>query len=113
MKRALDVKDKKESLSPPPVKRKLESTITSESPPLYLLSAHSMCRTEKAVASFFTPTSKREPEPIKWRTVDNSLLVGKYKGDGPPPRRRKIAAFDFVRSFRLSPFYQPLTKYLS
>ncbi|MCJ1301277.1 hypothetical protein MMC08_004076 [Hypocenomyce scalaris] len=73
------------SLSPPPVKRKLESTTT-----------------KKAVASFFTPVSKKEPEKITWRVVNRSLLVGastpepsSTKNDAPAKKRRKIAAFDF------------------
>ncbi len=57
---------------------------------------------EKALASFFTPTSKKEPENINWRTVNSTLLVGKYspqtddKSIEPPTKRRKIAAFDLV-----------------
>lgn len=38
-----------------------------------------------------------------WRVLNNSLLVGRYKpetssleGEMIPPKRRKIAAFDFV-----------------
>lgn len=58
---------------------------------------------EQAVASFFTPVSKKEPEKITWRVVKQSLLVGtseptNIKGDVPAMKRRKIAAFDFVRS---------------
>ena len=59
---------------------------------------------EKAVASFFTPISKKDPEPITWRIVEQSLLVGKYCPrtypkdiDEPSAKRRKVAAFDFVR----------------
>ncbi|MCJ1358282.1 MAG: hypothetical protein MMC33_008281 [Icmadophila ericetorum] len=77
------------SLSPPMVKKRVESTTTSMN--------------RKAVTNFFTPASKKEPERIAWRVVDNSLLVGKYdpevvKGRGNQGlgiRRRKIAAFDF------------------
>lgn len=58
---------------------------------------------EKAVANFFTPISKKEPEEITWRVVKQSLLVGtseptNIKNDVPAIKRRKIAAFDFVRS---------------
>ncbi|MCJ1249949.1 hypothetical protein MMC30_007175 [Trapelia coarctata] len=74
------------SPSPPPLRRKIESTTTS-----------------KSVASFFTPVSKKEPEKMTWRVVHNSLLVGRYKpvtglldSKMIPPKRRKIAAFDFV-----------------
>lgn len=56
---------------------------------------------EKTVAAFFTPTSKKKPEPITWRVIDNSLVVGKYAH--PEERRRppssgkqKVAAFDLV-----------------
>ncbi|KAL9119120.1 MAG: hypothetical protein Q9187_004323 [Circinaria calcarea] len=88
------------SLSPPPTKRKFESTTT-----------------KKAVASFFTPVSQKEPERVTWRVVESSLLVGRYSpspapkstpesatategGEGkekgePVVKRRKIAAFDF------------------
>ncbi|KAA6410434.1 MAG: DNA kinase phosphatase Pnk1 [Lasallia pustulata] len=71
------------SLSPPPVKRKLESTTT-----------------KKAVASFFTPASKKAPEKITWRVVKQSLLVGassseSTNNDVTATKRRKIAAFDF------------------
>ena len=57
------------------------------------------------MASFFTPVSKKEPEKITWRVVNRSLLVGastpepsSTKNDAPAKKRRKIAAFDFVRS---------------
>ncbi|KAL1981522.1 hypothetical protein VTN96DRAFT_2503 [Rasamsonia emersonii] len=70
-------------VSPPPLKRKIESTTTSQ-----------------AVASFFTPASQKKPEKVTWRIVNNSLVVGKYskdhtqnqqlQGDG----KRKVAAFD-------------------
>ncbi|MCJ1374282.1 hypothetical protein MMC20_005514 [Loxospora ochrophaea] len=73
------------SLSPPPLKRKIESTTT-----------------KKSVTNFFTPLSKKVPEKIVWRIVGNSLLVGKYDpqsennhGQSSPILRRKIAAFDF------------------
>ena len=55
------------------------------------------------MASFFTPASKKEPEKMTWRVVHNALLVGRYKPETGsldqkviPPKRRKIAAFDFV-----------------
>ncbi|KAI9733233.1 MAG: hypothetical protein M1834_003317 [Cirrosporium novae-zelandiae] len=71
------------SVSPPSVRRKVESATT-----------------RKAVANFFTPVSKKEPEPVAWRIVDQSLLVGKYTPKNTsiitnlPKKRRKIAAFD-------------------
>nr|KAK5438344.1 DNA kinase/phosphatase Pnk1 [Exophiala xenobiotica] len=52
----------------------------------------------KAVASFFKPTSQKEPEKLVWRTVNNSLIVGRYDPSIVPPQSRtlpvKIAAFD-------------------
>ncbi|KAI9831427.1 MAG: hypothetical protein M1819_005026 [Sarea resinae] len=71
-------------VSPPPVRRKLQSTTT-----------------KGAVAKFFTPASKKDPDPITWRIVDNSLLIGRYapassEGPSPPaPKVIRIAAFDF------------------
>ncbi|KAF2692285.1 PNK3P-domain-containing protein [Lentithecium fluviatile CBS 122367] len=69
-------------VSPPPSKRKQQSTTTS-----------------KAVASFFTPLSKKEPEQMTWRTVHDTLLIGRHT---PPSAasvaqtraKQKIAAFD-------------------
>ncbi|KAF2840849.1 putative DNA 3'-phosphatase Tpp1 [Patellaria atrata CBS 101060] len=71
-------------LSPPPLKRKQQSTTTS-----------------KAVANFFKPVSQKEPEDITWRIVHESLLIGRYQPNEnssstePAPKRRKIAVFDF------------------
>ncbi|ETI22171.1 polynucleotide kinase 3'-phosphatase [Cladophialophora carrionii CBS 160.54] len=69
------------SISPPLVKRKIESTTTN-----------------RAVASFFKPASQKEPEKIVWRTVENSLVIGRYDASNPSPQQRtlpvKIAAFD-------------------
>ncbi|OQV01346.1 hypothetical protein CLAIMM_06724 [Cladophialophora immunda] len=69
------------SVSPPLVKRKIESATTS-----------------KAVASFFKPASQKEPEKLVWRTVDHSLIIGRYNVPHKPPQPRtlpvKIAAFD-------------------
>ncbi|KAF7156868.1 hypothetical protein CNMCM5623_000713 [Aspergillus felis] len=70
------------AISPPPLKRKIESTVT-----------------KRTVASFFTPTSQKKPEKITWRVVNNSLVIGKYTtSPGEQPARRekaKVAAFDF------------------
>ncbi|GIK06854.1 hypothetical protein Aspvir_002506 [Aspergillus viridinutans] len=70
------------AISPPPLKRKVESTVT-----------------KRTVASFFTPTSQKKPEKITWRVVNNSLVIGKYTtSPGEQPARRekaKVAAFDF------------------
>lgn len=57
---------------------------------------------EKAVSSFFTPASKKEPERITWRIINESVLLARYqpedadKTNGPPSKRPKIAAFDLV-----------------
>ncbi|KAF2266661.1 PNK3P-domain-containing protein [Lojkania enalia] len=70
-------------VSPPPSKRRQPSTTTN-----------------KAVADFFTPLSKKEPEQMSWRVVDDSLLIGRYVASArklvkPTKGKRKIAAFDF------------------
>ncbi|KAF2656772.1 PNK3P-domain-containing protein [Lophiostoma macrostomum CBS 122681] len=70
-------------VSPPPTKRKQQSTTTS-----------------KAVATFFTPVSKKEPERMTWRVVHDSLLVGRYGGSAKAPlakanKAQRIAALDF------------------
>lgn len=53
------------------------------------------------MASFFTPASQKKPEPITWRVLGTSLIVGKYvPAKHPqvlPETNRKIAAFDLVR----------------
>ena len=58
-------------------------------------------KTGRAVASFFKPASQRDPEILRWRVVNKSLIVGKYATpstapDTPsqPAKPRKIAAFD-------------------
>ncbi|OSS52154.1 hypothetical protein B5807_03827 [Epicoccum nigrum] len=70
------------SVSPPPAKRRQQSHTTN-----------------KAVASFFTPASKKEPEKMIWRTIKDSLLVGRYSNQAAAQAtsmvRRRIAAFDF------------------
>ncbi|KIV88376.1 polynucleotide kinase 3'-phosphatase [Exophiala mesophila] len=69
------------SISPPPIKRKIDSTTTS-----------------KAVATFFKPASQRPPENLIWRIVENSLVVGRYnpneKTQDEPKLPVKVAAFD-------------------
>jgi hypothetical protein len=58
----------------------------------------------KAIANFFTPASKKEPEKMSWRTVNDSLLIGRYRAPTTPAhqksrsalKRQRIAAFDFV-----------------
>ncbi|KAL5337001.1 polynucleotide kinase 3 phosphatase-domain-containing protein [Aspergillus crustosus] len=71
-------------ISPPPIKRKVDVTVT-----------------KTVSASFFTPASQKKPEPITWRIVDKSLIVGKFSpGLEENLRKRgfekpKVAAFDF------------------
>jgi hypothetical protein len=87
-------------VSPPPSKRKQQSTTTStvrDSPCREMLLTGI---TGKAVASFFTPLSKKEPEKMSWRIVKDSLLVGRYATSAGRPAAKdktKIAAFDLVR----------------
>ncbi|KAI2602338.1 PNK3P-domain-containing protein [Hypoxylon sp. NC1633] len=74
-------------ISPPPLKRKTQSSIT-----------------KGAVANFFTPTSQKPKERTTWseRAPDNdslpTLLVGRYEpermGESDRRKRRKIATFD-------------------
>jgi bifunctional polynucleotide phosphatase/kinase len=78
------------SISPPPIKRKAQSTIS-----------------KGAVASFFTPTSQKPKDRTIWneRALDDAspatLLVGRYEPEDIEEKeedrkgRRKIAAFDF------------------
>ncbi|RAH72675.1 putative DNA 3'-phosphatase Tpp1 [Aspergillus aculeatinus CBS 121060] len=68
------------AISPPPVKRKVESTIT-----------------KRAVSSFFTPASQKKPEQITWRVVNNSAIIGKYVAEAERKQtaeKPKVAAFD-------------------
>ncbi|KAF1921744.1 polynucleotide kinase 3 phosphatase-domain-containing protein [Ampelomyces quisqualis] len=67
-------------VSPPPSKRKQASTTTN-----------------KAVANFFTPLSKKEPDKMSWRVVKDSLLIGRYAASTTRTTgsKTKIAAFDF------------------
>lgn len=72
---------------------------------------------DQAVVSFFTPASQKEPEKTTWRTVNKSLLVARYnhksqlllqRGDS---RRRRIAAFDLVRTLGVLRFRPWLETY--
>lgn len=54
-----------------------------------------------AAASFFTPLSQKKPDPVTWRIVNNTLVVGKHSGEAGKPsstgsEKKKIAAFDLV-----------------
>ncbi|KAL4911682.1 polynucleotide kinase 3 phosphatase-domain-containing protein [Aspergillus aurantiobrunneus] len=69
-------------ISPPPIRRKVDSTLK-----------------KSAAASFFTPASQK-PEPITWRIVHNSLVVGKFSPASGQERKQssskpRVAAFDF------------------
>jgi hypothetical protein len=59
---------------------------------------------EKAAANFFTPVSQKKPEPIKWRVLGTSLIVGKFTPEKQtqnlPEKDRKVAAFDLVSDFQ-------------
>ncbi|KAI9852879.1 MAG: hypothetical protein M1838_004438 [Thelocarpon superellum] len=66
LKRPLVTGDK--SISPPPGKRKILSTTT-----------------KTAVAGFFTPASKKEPEKLTWHIIDDSLLIGRFARSIRPP----------------------------
>jgi hypothetical protein len=59
------------------------------------------CSIEKTVANFFTPASQKKPEPITWRILGTSLIVGKYVPEKSAPQTvseqaRRIASFDLV-----------------
>ena len=54
-----------------------------------------------AASSFFTPLSQKKPDPVTWRIVNNTLVVGKHSGEAGKPsststEKKKIAAFDLV-----------------
>ncbi|KAM7198295.1 Polynucleotide kinase 3 phosphatase domain containing protein [Rhypophila sp. PSN 637] len=77
--------DRDPTISPPPLKRKAQSTIT-----------------KSAVANFFTPTSQKPKERTTWserspkQDTPATLLVAKYvpESEQVPEKKRKIAAFD-------------------
>jgi len=62
--------------------------------------------TANKVSSFFTPVSQKPKvvEKISWQIVHGTLLVAQYnasKDFESVRKRRKIAAFDFVRGTSL------------
>ncbi|KAL4808536.1 polynucleotide kinase 3 phosphatase-domain-containing protein [Aspergillus unguis] len=70
-------------ISPPPIKRKVEAPVK-----------------KTVAASFFAPASQKKPEPITWRIVNNSLIVGRFSPEPASDRQKssskpRIAAFDF------------------
>ncbi|KAL8750405.1 MAG: hypothetical protein Q9184_006437 [Pyrenodesmia sp. 2 TL-2023] len=98
MKRDLE----RDPVSPPPMRRRVESTTTSGlSLQEYYLGAPSECSLEKAVAGFFTPVSKKDPDQTTWRVINNTLLSGRYRPKASqvpssnPRKGRKVATFDF------------------
>ena len=95
------------SISPPPLRRKVQSTTTRKLSLVIVSYLSLTCHLENAVASFFTKTSQKPPEKIKWQerapnnNSPNSLIVGKYDPIGDvgvttDRKRLKVAAFDFV-----------------
>ena len=106
-------------LSPPPMKRKVQSTTTCKcqrTPETKPSQADINIAT--AVASFFTPVSQKPPEKVIWHEraanpdTPKTLLVGRYFppiGDSQisnsspdiTRKRRKVAAFDFVSDARV------------
>lgn len=102
-------------ISPPPLKRKTQSSISSSCVTFYIDITDCNKRSdliftnwtiEGAVANFFTPTSQKPKERTTWseRATDDdtlpTLLVGRYEpenmGESDRRKRRKIAAFDLV-----------------
>ncbi|KAI1084551.1 PNK3P-domain-containing protein [Whalleya microplaca] len=83
------------SISPPPLKRKAQSSIS-----------------KGAVANFFTPTSQKPKDQTSWseRAPDDdtpaTLLIGRYEpetmGEADRRKRIKIAAFDLDSTLVLS-----------
>jgi bifunctional polynucleotide phosphatase/kinase len=79
------------AISPPPVKRKAQSSIS-----------------KSAVSNFFTPASQKPKERTIWSErapnddIPATLLVGRYEPENTDEsdrsKRRKIAAFDLVWS---------------
>ena len=92
-------------ISPPPLRRKVESTMNSECPEKVPMSSMltAFPLPEKAAANFFTPASQKKPEPIKWRILGTSLIIGKFTPENHtqtlPQKDRKVAAFDLVSYF--------------
>lgn len=91
------------SVSPPTLKRKVQSSTTRMSTTIpFEMSNPLMRHAENAVKSFFTPTSQKAPEKTRWSMANTTLLVAHYSTspDAEQERRRqgrrKFAAFDLV-----------------
>lgn len=54
--------------------------------------------TEGAASNFFTPTSQKKPNPITWRVIGTSAVIGKQITGNlvPTDKQRRIAGFDLV-----------------
>ncbi|RMZ90267.1 hypothetical protein DV736_g2499, partial [Chaetothyriales sp. CBS 134916] len=81
MKRSAPTNANDNNISPPPTKRKIQSTTSSN-----------------AVANFFKPASQKDPGKLSWRVVGNSLIIGRAGAQVTLPQGCatpvKIAAFD-------------------
>ncbi|RPA77395.1 polynucleotide kinase 3'-phosphatase [Ascobolus immersus RN42] len=82
------------------VKRKIEETdISTKGPPQTKRKVQSTI-TQATVSNFFKPKAEKEPEPVVWRCLKNSLLIARYNVKGAAQNGlemkepRKIAAFD-------------------
>jgi bifunctional polynucleotide phosphatase/kinase len=56
---------------------------------------------EKSAANFFTPVSQKKPDPITWRVIGTSVVIGKQTTGKTCPstdKQRRIAGFDLVSS---------------
>ncbi|BCR83768.1 putative DNA 3'-phosphatase Tpp1 [Aspergillus chevalieri] len=76
------------AISPPPLKRTAATTATTTTKTTV---------TTKSAANFFTPLSQKKPDPLTWRTVNNTLIIGRYAGQKhkrSTAKKQKIAAFD-------------------
>jgi bifunctional polynucleotide phosphatase/kinase len=57
--------------------------------------------TQKGINSFFAPRSQKEPALLRWASIEESVLRGRYLLDGPSEtpqvqtKPHRIAAFDY------------------
>ena len=86
-----------QEVSPPPVKRKVQSTANKHQ-----------------VASFFTPISQKAPSRTTWRTIEESVLVARYRSNPDneknTPSRTRIAAFDLDSTLIVSASGRTISK---
>ncbi len=103
--------DTERAISPPPLKRKAQPAISSAEFPSWPASIRLTHSTESAVANFFTPASQKAKDRTTWteraprQDSPATLLVAKpvpemdsAKALATPMKRKKIAAFDLVRT---------------